>query len=122
MSPVAEGWRRAGRPDGGLSLQPSLRGFDGDTTRCSRAGDTAWAPGCSAGGTAESAGLGRRNAQLRRAMQWQDPLKEQRAPRRPAGLLADSTLPPALPPSLPPPPPPVILPFPAPSSPRSPPC
>src|SRR5438093_8946153 len=57
MSPVAEGWRRAGRPDGGLSLQPSLRGFDGDTTRCSRAGDTAWAPGCSAGRTAGSAGL-----------------------------------------------------------------
>src|SRR2546428_466994 len=119
MSPVAEGWRRAGRPDGGLSLQPSLRGFDGDTTRCSRAGDTAWAPGCSAGRTAGSAGLRRRNAQLRRAMQWQDPLKEQRVPRRPAGLLADRTLSPALLPSLTHTPPPVILHVPCrPSTPR----
>src|SRR5438445_9607924 len=39
-----------------------------------RAGDTAWAPRCSAGRTAGSAGLRRRNAQLRWAMRGQDPL------------------------------------------------
>src|SRR5437016_11491841 len=44
------------------------------------AGDTAWAPRCSAGRTAESAGPRRRNAQLRWAMRGQDPLKEQRVP------------------------------------------
>src|SRR5437016_2770447 len=38
-----------------------------------RAGDTAWAPRCSAGRTAGSAGLRRRNAQLRWAMRGQDP-------------------------------------------------
>src|SRR5207244_9989347 len=37
------------------------------------AGDTAWAPRCSAGRTAGSAGPRRRNAQLRWAMRWQDP-------------------------------------------------
>src|SRR6266508_1146855 len=37
------------------------------------AGDTAWAPGCSAGRTAGSAGPRRRNAQLRWAMRGQDP-------------------------------------------------
>src|SRR2546428_10812489 len=85
MSPEAEGWRRAGRPDGGFSLQPSLRGCDRVSTRCNRAGDTAWVPRCSAGRTAGSAGLRRRNAQLRWAMRGQDPLKEQRVPRRTSG-------------------------------------
>src|SRR3989475_7698699 len=55
-----------------------------------RAGDTASAPRCSAGRTAESAGPRRRNAQLRWAMRGQDPLKEQRVPGS-AGLLADRT-------------------------------
>src|SRR5207245_1964156 len=49
----------------------------------------------------------------------QDPLKEQRVPRRPAGLLADRTLSPALLPSLTHTPPPVILHVPCrPSTPR----
>src|SRR5436309_11380682 len=39
-----------------------------------RAGDTAWAPRCSAGRTAGSAGPRRRNAQLHWAMRGQDPL------------------------------------------------
>src|SRR5256886_11758532 len=51
----------------------SLRGCDRVSTRCNRAGDTAWAPRCSAGRTAGSAGLRRRNAQLRWAMRGQDP-------------------------------------------------
>src|SRR5207245_6554807 len=46
MSPEAEGWRRAGRPDGGFSLQPSLRGFDGEATRCSWSG---WCRGVRSG-------------------------------------------------------------------------
>src|SRR6266571_9200428 len=54
------------------------------------AGDTAWAPRCSAGRTAGSAGPRRRNAQLRWAMRGQDPLKEQRGPGS-AGLLGDRT-------------------------------
>src|SRR2546422_4281750 len=74
MSPEPTGWRRAGR------LQASLRGCNAEATRCSRAGDTAWAPRCSAGRTAGSAGPRRRNAQLRWAMRGQDPLKEQRVP------------------------------------------
>src|SRR3989449_890617 len=68
MSPEPTGWRRAGR------LQASLRGCNAEATRCSRAGDTAWAPRCSAGRTAGSAGPRRRNAQLRWAMRGQDPL------------------------------------------------
>src|SRR2546428_8148226 len=51
----------------------SLRGCDRVSTRCNRAGDTAWVPRCSAGRTAGSAGLRRRNAQLRWAMRGQDP-------------------------------------------------
>src|SRR3989475_302337 len=52
----------------------SLWGCDRVSTRCNRAGDTAWVPRCSAGRTAGSAGLRRRNAQLRWAMRGQDPL------------------------------------------------
>src|SRR5437016_14598974 len=73
MSPEATGWRRAGRPDGPGRLQASLRGCNAEATRCNRAGDTAWAPRCSAGRTAGSAGPRRRNAQLRWAMRGQDP-------------------------------------------------
>src|SRR3989440_5663152 len=65
--------------------------FMAEATRCSRAGDTAWAPRCSEGRTAGSAGLRRRNAQLRWAMRGQDPLKEQQVPRRTSGLLGDRT-------------------------------
>src|SRR5207302_10710694 len=53
-----------------------------------RAGDTAWALRCSAGRIAGSAGLRRRSAQLRWAMRGQDPLKEQRVPRRTSGCEA----------------------------------
>src|SRR5207245_146508 len=90
MSPEATGWRRAGRPDGPGRLQASLRGCNAEATRCNRAGDTAWAPRCSAGRTAGSAGPRRRNAQLRWAMRGQDPLKGQRVPGS-AGLLGDRT-------------------------------
>src|SRR5439155_21963827 len=69
----------------------SLRGCDRVSTRCNRAGDTAWAPRCSAGRTAGSAGPRRRNAQLRWAMRGQDPLKEQRVPRRTSGLIGGRT-------------------------------
>src|SRR2546425_5487970 len=74
MSPEATEWRRAGRPDGPGRLQASLRGCNAEATRCNRAGDTAWAPRCSTGCTAGSAGPRRRNAQLRWAMRRQDPL------------------------------------------------
>src|SRR5256712_13967620 len=84
------GWRQAGCPEGAQRVQASLRGLDAEATRCNRAGDTTWAPRCSAGRTAESAGPRRRNAQLRWAMRGQDPLKEQRVPGS-AGLLADRT-------------------------------
>src|SRR3989449_6996071 len=90
MLPEAEGWRRAGRPVEPGRLQASLRGCNAEAPRCNRAGDTTWAPRCSAGRTAESAGPRRRNAQLRWAMRGQDPLKEQRVPGS-AGLLADRT-------------------------------
>src|SRR2546426_351788 len=40
----------------GMRLQASLRGCNAEATRCNRAGDTAWAPRCSAGRTAGSAG------------------------------------------------------------------
>src|SRR2546425_6465204 len=73
-----------------MRLQPSPRGCDAEATRCNQAGDTAWAPRCSAGRTAGSAGPRRRNAQLRWAMRGQDPLKEQRVPGS-AGLLGDRT-------------------------------
>src|SRR5437899_12206196 len=74
MLPEAEGWRRAGRPDEPGRIQASLRGCNAEATRCNRAGDTAWAPRCSTGCTAGSAGPRRRNAQLRWAMRRQDPL------------------------------------------------
>src|SRR5438309_9103376 len=74
----------------GMRLQASLRGCNAEATRCNRAGDTAWAPRCSAGRTAGSAGPRRRNAQLRWAMRGQDPLKEQRVPGS-AGLIGDRT-------------------------------
>src|SRR5437867_7959766 len=90
MSPEATGWRRAGRPDEPERLQASLRGCNAEATRCNRAGDIAWAPRCSAGRTAGSAGPRRRNAPLRWAMRGQDPLKEQRVPGS-AGLLGDRT-------------------------------
>src|SRR2546426_10838542 len=50
-----------------------------------------WAPRRRPQPAAESAGLRRRNAQLCWAMRGQDPLEEQRVPRRPAGLLGDRT-------------------------------
>src|SRR5207247_2050622 len=59
----------AHRPDLGWPV----RGCDGVSTHCRRAGDTAWVPRCSAGRTAGSAGPRRRNAQLRWAMRGQDP-------------------------------------------------
>src|SRR2546422_9494550 len=64
---------------------------NGVSTRCNRAGDTAWAPRSSAGRTAGSAGPRRRNAQLRWAVRGQDPLKEQRVPRGTSGGLGDRT-------------------------------
>src|SRR5213594_2302929 len=73
------------------TAHPSLWGCDAKAPVAIRAGDTAWAPRCSAGRTAGSAGPRRRNAQLRWAMRGQDPLKEQRVPRRTSGLLAGRT-------------------------------
>src|SRR5207249_5223733 len=60
-------------PGGAEGLQLSPRGCDGVSTHYRRAGDTAWVPRCSAGRTAGSAGLRRRNAQLRWVMRGEDP-------------------------------------------------